>query len=200
MHPERDGPDLRDRPAGLPGRLPGRRHDQTGKIGYFGGAKIPTVTIFGVGLQQGIEAYNAAKGANVELLGWDNRAGEGVFTGDFTDISVKAKQTATSLYDEGADIVIGVGGLIGSVSFPIAQRTWWLWHMGRYRWLRAVPEMPRPILLTSIMKGMNQVQLSGGQVSLRRHFPGLHQLCGFLANQGVQIAPFHDVDRRSRRN
>ena len=27
---------------------------KTGKLGYFGGAKIPTVTIFGVGFQQGV--------------------------------------------------------------------------------------------------------------------------------------------------
>ncbi len=48
-----------DQPAYLAGYLAAGM-TETGKIGYFGGAKIPTVTIFGVGLQMGIEAYNAS--------------------------------------------------------------------------------------------------------------------------------------------
>ena len=38
---------------------------KTGKLGYFGGAKIPTVTIFGVGFQAGMEYYNEVHGTNV---------------------------------------------------------------------------------------------------------------------------------------
>ena len=89
---------------------------ETGKVGYFGGAKIPTVTIFGAGFQLGIEAYNEAHGTEVELLGWDNETGEGLFTGDFADLT-KGKEATESLFDEGADIFIPVGGLIGSPGF-----------------------------------------------------------------------------------
>ena len=60
---------------------------KTGKLGYFGGAKIPTVTIFGVGFQAGMEYYNEVHGTNVQLIGWDNETGEGLFTGDFGDLT-----------------------------------------------------------------------------------------------------------------
>jgi basic membrane protein A len=43
---------------------------KTGKIGYFGGMKIPTVTYFGVGFQAGMEHYNEVHGTDVQLIGW----------------------------------------------------------------------------------------------------------------------------------
>ena len=73
---------------------------KTGKLGYFGGAKIPTVTIFGVGFQAGMEHYNQVHGTNVVLIGWDNETGEGLFTGDFDDLT-KGKECTESLCDEG---------------------------------------------------------------------------------------------------
>jgi basic membrane protein A len=45
---------------------------ETGKLGYFGGAKIPTVTIFGVGFEQGMNHYNEVHGTEVTLEGWDS--------------------------------------------------------------------------------------------------------------------------------
>jgi basic membrane protein A len=165
---------------------------KTGKIAFFGGANIPTVAIFAVGMQQGMEAYNAAKGANVEILGWDSRAGEGVFTGDFTDL-VKAKQTATSLYDEGADIVVGVGGLIGSVSFPLARErgSYGIWvDVDGYN---QFPD-DRDVMLSSIMKNMNESNYQVVKSAFEGTFQGCTNYVGSLANQGVQLAPYHDLD------
>ena len=93
----------------------------------------------------------------VKLIGWDNATGEGVFTGDFSDL-VKAKQTATSLYDEGADIVMGVGGLIGSPVLCPGTGTRRLWHLGRYGRIRPLAGMIANVMLTSIMKNMAQAQ------------------------------------------
>lgn len=108
---------------------------KTGKIGTFGGAKIPTVTIFMVGFQKGMEAYNAAHGTTVKLVGWDNATEEGVFTGDFQD-QVKGKEATQSLFDEGADIFMPVGGQIGIPGFAVAREARWLWNLGGHRWLR----------------------------------------------------------------
>ena len=44
---------------------------KTGKVATFGGAKIPTVTIFMDGFSQGVDYYNTQKGKSVQLLGWD---------------------------------------------------------------------------------------------------------------------------------
>jgi basic membrane protein A len=168
---------------------------KTNKVAFYGGANIPTVSIFGVGMQAGMEAYNAANGTAVEMLGWDNRAPEGgVFTGDFGDL-VKAKQTATSLYDEGADIVVGVGGLIGSVSFPIAA------ERGGYGvWVDTdgYDQFPdaHPVLLTSIMKGLNEANYEVTKAAFEGTFQGCMNYVGSLANNGVGIAPYHDLDSK----
>jgi basic membrane protein A len=164
---------------------------KTGKIAYYGGAKIPSVTIFGVGFQAGMEAYNAAHGTKVKLLGWDNKTGEGVFTGDFSDL-VKAKQTATSLYDEGADIVMGVGGLIGSPSFALARERGgygiWVDTDGYVRW----PD-DRDVMLTSIMKMMDQAQYDLIKNTMSGNFAGCTNYIGDMVNGGVGIADYHDL-------
>ena len=126
---------------------------KTGKVGYFGGAPIPTVKIFGVGFQAGIEHHNQVKGTNVQLIGWDNATGEGLFTGDFGDLT-KGKEATESLFDEGVDIFIPVGGLIGSPGFDVARERggYGIWvDVDGYSLL---PEA-RDVLLTSVMKKMD---------------------------------------------
>jgi basic membrane protein A len=177
-----------DQPAYLAGYLAAGM-TTTGKIGYFGGAKIPTVTIFAVGMQQGIEAYNAAHGTTVKLLGWDNATGQGIFTNNFTDMSV-AQQAATSLFDEGADIVAGVGGMIGSVVFPIAKE-----RGGLGLWVDVDGTVLFPdsadVILTSIMKNMGQTHYDVIKAAMEEGtFNGCGTYIGEMANNGVQLGTF----------
>ena len=178
-----------DQPAYLAGYLAAGmaqlRDSADPKIGYFGGAKIPTVTIFGVGLQMGIEAYNAAHGTSVKLLGWDNATGEGVFTNNFTDMSV-AQQAATSLFDEGADIVIGVGGLIGSVVWPLAQERGGLGMWVDVDGLVQFPDYA-DVILTSVMKNMGQAHYDLIQAAMDGNFEGCSTYVGEMSNNGVQL-------------
>lgn len=50
---------------------------QTGKLGTFGGANIPTVTAFMDGYARGAAYYNQAKGKKVAVLGWDTAKKDG---------------------------------------------------------------------------------------------------------------------------
>ena len=175
-----------DQPAYLAGYLAAGM-TKSGKIGYFGGAKIPTVTIFGVGLQHGIEAYNAKHGTSVELLGWNNETGEGSFTNNFTDMTV-AQQAATSLFDEGADIVIGVGGLIGSVVWPLARERGGLGMWVDVNGLVQFPDYS-DVILTSVMKNMGQVHYDVIKTALEGNFKGCTTYVGEMANNGVQLGP-----------
>ena len=84
---------------------------KTGILGTYGGANIPTVSIFMDGFTRGAAHYNEVKGTDVVVLGWDVEAQDGVFTGSFTDF-VLARDTADSLFQEGVDIIIPVGGQI----------------------------------------------------------------------------------------
>jgi basic membrane protein A len=165
---------------------------KTGKVGYFGGSKIPTVTIFGVGFQAGIEYYNQQKGTSVQLIGWDNKTGEGLFTGDFEDLT-KGKESTESLFDEGADIFMPVGGIIGSPGFDVARERGGLgiWvDVDGYNLLTGA----RDVLLTSVMKNMDNSCYDVVEAALNGTFDGCGVYVGSLENGGVGIAPYHDLD------
>jgi basic membrane protein A len=165
---------------------------KTGKIGYFGGMKIPTVTYFGVGFQAGMEHYNEVHGTDVVLIGWDNETGEGLHTGDFADLT-KGKEATESLFDEGADIFIPVGGLIGTPGFDVARERggWGIWvDVDGYKLL---PEA-RDVMLTSVMKKMDVSVYSVIKETMEGNFKGCTDYVGGLANDGVGIAPYHDLE------
>jgi basic membrane protein A len=165
---------------------------ETGKLGYFGGAPIPTVTIFGVGFQAGMEYYNEVHGTEVELIGWSNETGEGLFTGDFMDLT-KGKESAESLFDEGADIFMGVGGLIGAPGFDVARERggYGIWvDTDGYESLPGVQD----VILTSVIKVMDEAVFAIIKETMEGNFQGCGVYVGELANGGVGIAPYHDLD------
>ncbi|HSP02240.1 MAG TPA: BMP family ABC transporter substrate-binding protein, partial [Acidimicrobiales bacterium] len=88
---------------------------QTGTVGTYGGLNIPTVNIFMKGFEAGIEYHNEQKGTDVQLEGWSTADDDGLFTGDFEDLS-KGRQTTESLLDQGADIILPVAGPVGQGS------------------------------------------------------------------------------------
>lgn len=165
---------------------------KTGKVGYFGGAKIPTVTIFGVGFQTGVEYYNTVKGTNVELLGWDNATGEGLFTDDFVDLT-KGKQMTETLFERGADIFIPVGGLIGSPGFDVARD-----NGGYGIWVDTDGYLSvagsQDVILTSVIKVMDLTMYDLVKEAYEGKFKGCSYYVGDLENGGVDLAPYHDLD------
>ena len=150
------------------------------------------VTIFGVGFQAGMEYYNEVHGTDVQLVGWDNETGEGVFTGDFSDLT-KGKEAAESLFDEGVDIFMGVGGLIGSPGFDVARE-----RGGLGIWVDTdgynLLESARDVMLTSVLKRMDNSCFSVVQAAMEDDFEGCGVYIGDLKNGGVDIAPYHDLD------
>ena len=85
---------------------------QSGIIGTYGGLNIPTVSIFLDGLSRGVAHYNETKGANVQVIGWDIDAQDGSFTGTFDPADPAVRALCESILDEGADIILPVGGAI----------------------------------------------------------------------------------------
>jgi len=165
---------------------------KTGKIGYFGGIPLPTVTIFGVGFQHGMEHYNSVHGTSVELIGWDNETGEGLFTFDFEDLT-KGKEATESLFDEGVDIFIPVGGMIGSPGFDVARERGgygiWVDTDGYY----SVPGV-QDVILTSVQKNMDATMRDIVVNAYEGAFVGCQNYVGDMANDGVGIAPYHDLE------
>lgn len=166
---------------------------KTGKVGTFGGLPIPTVTIFMKGFAEGVAFYNEKKGTAVEVLGWDlNDDTKGLFANSFDD-QQKGKELATSLMDEGADIVMPVAGPVGiGAAAALSERENSYLIGVDSDWFLTTPDYVG-ITLTSVMKMMDstttQVIKSVGDGT----FTG-GNVVGTLANKGVGIAPFHDLD------
>lgn len=169
---------------------------KTGKVGTFGGLPIPTVTIFMDGFARGVDYYNKAHGTTVAVLGWDMNAPAdapvGVFTNDFND-QQKGKDSAISLMDEGADIIMPVAGPVGlGAAAAVAERGNAYIIGVDSDWYLTSPQY-KAIELTSVMKMMDITTLNTIKSGIDGTFKGGNTV-GTLANGGVAMAPFHDLD------
>ena len=165
---------------------------KTGKLGYFGGFNIPPVTIFAVGFQAGVEHYNQAHSTNIELLGWESATGHGLFTNDWSD-QAKGKAFTEDVFDEGADIFMPVGGMIGALGFDVARTRggYGIWvDLDGYDILPGA----RDVMLTSVLKNLDNSVYDVIKATKDGNFNGCGDYLGDIANKSVGIAPYHDLD------
>ncbi len=167
---------------------------KTGKLGVFGGINIPPVTIFMDGFYRGAMYHNKQKGTSVEVLGWDPAKKEGLFTNNFDSLD-DGRAFAQNLYDEGADIVLPVAGPVGLGSSALAAElgTDKLKIIGVDADLYMTNPQQKQVYLTSIMKNMDATVLNVVDSAMKGEFKG-GVTVGTLANAGVGLAPFHDMD------
>ena len=169
--------------------------DQTesGVVGTYGGLNIPTVSIFMKGFEAGIEYYNEQKGADVRLEGWSTADDDGLFTGDFEDLS-KGRQTTESLLDQGADIILPVAGPVGQGSIEAiraggdAAKLIWVDTDGCESVADACD-----LFLTSVMKNFDVSVRDAVTAAANDEFEG-GVYSGTLENDGVELAPFHEFE------
>jgi basic membrane protein A len=165
----------------------------TGTVGTYGGQNLPTVSIFMKGFQLGIEQYNTDNGTDVQLIGWDNAADDGLFTGDFTD-QAKGRATTQSLLDQGADIIMPVAGPVGLGSIEAIEASG---SNAKLIWVDTdgcvSVEENCDLFLTSVMKNMDVAVHDVIVAAANDEFEGGTNE-GTLENDGVGIAPFHEFD------
>jgi basic membrane protein A len=164
---------------------------KTGKVGTFGGIKIPTVTIFMRGMEAGVKYYNQQHGTSVELLGWDTAADEGLFTGNFESTD-DGRRIGESLMDEGADIIMPVAGPVGLGTAAACQERGTMLIGVDTDWYVSAPEF-KEIYLTSVLKNMDVAVLDAIEMVVEDRFEG-GAWVGVLPNNGVGIAPFHEFE------
>jgi basic membrane protein A len=169
---------------------------ETGIVATFGGGNQPPVTLFMDGFAAGIDAYNEAKGAEVELLGWDPESQDGTFTGDFENVSLGQTQTQAFIA-QGADVILPVAGQVGEGAFRASLDAGgdalviWVDNDG----YDTLPAEFRPLLLTSILKNTEDAVVGAVEDAVDGTISD-EPIIGTLENGGVDIAPFHDLDSR----
>ncbi len=165
---------------------------KTGKVGTFGGIKIPPVTIFMVGFEYGVNYYNQKHGTNVQVLGWNTAKDEGLFVGNFESTD-DGRRAGEDLIAEGADIIMPVAGPVGLGTAAAVKD-----HPGTMLigvdtdWCVSAAEYC-PVVLTSVMKNMHIAVRDAIKMAKEGTFQG-GVYVGTLANGGVGIAPFHEFD------
>ncbi len=169
---------------------------KTGTVATFGGIKIPTVTIFMDGYADGVKYYNEQKGTDVKVLGWNKAAQDGSFTGDF-EKQDKGKQFTQNFLDQGADIVMPVAGPVGKGAGAALKEAKAAGKDVKLIWVDSDGYLTAPdykdIMLSSVMKQMGEAVEAVIKEDKDGNFSNTPYV-GTLANEGVQLAPFHDLD------
>ena len=166
---------------------------KTGKVATFGGLNIPTVSIFMKGFEAGVKQYNAVKGTEVELLGWDTAKADGVFAGNFESTD-DGRKIAESFVEEGADIIMPVAGPVGLGSAAACQEKGCMVIGVDSDQFVSAPEY-KDVWLTSVMKNMDVAVFNAVKAVADGTFKG-GTFVGTLKNEGVQIAPFHEYESK----
>lgn len=166
---------------------------KTGKVATYGGMQIPSVTIFMDGFEAGVKYYNQQNKANVQVLGWNAKAGKGVFAGNF-ESTEDGKRIAKSLFDEGADIIMPVAGPVGLGSAAAAVSAGKMIIGVDTDWYVSAPEYKK-VVLTSVIKNMDVAVYNAIKKATDGSFKG-GVFNGDLANGGVGIAPYHDLESK----
>ena len=168
---------------------------KTKKVGTFGGAKLPTVTVFMDGFSQGVDHYNKQKSADVQVLGWDAAKQDGQFTGDFTDTK-GGQRTAEGLISQGADIVFPVAGSAGLGALQAAKASGgkvngiWVDTDGCVS-----AEQYCSNIITSVYKGMDVAVHDAIKAASDGSFSN-EPYVGTLENDGTGLSPFHNFDSK----
>ena len=166
----------------------------TGIVGTFGGIQIGPVTDFMDGFVAGVNYYNKQKGTTVKVLGWDPATATGTFTGDFTD-ETKGRSTAEAELQAGADVIYAVAGPVGKGAMAAVLDAGNAYFIGvdvdQYI---SVPGF-ESIMLSSELKRIDNAVFEAIKEAIAGPFPS-NLYVGTLANDGVGMAPFHDLDSK----
>ncbi|MFS0894104.1 BMP family lipoprotein [Microbacterium sp. 179-I 3D3 NHS] len=166
-------------------------HSKSGVVGTYGGMQIPSVTIFMDGFAEGVDHYNQEKSASVEVVGWNVEAQTGSFTGGFA-AGVESKTAAQGLIDQGADVIMAVGGpifLSAGEAIRDAGKDIALVGVDSDNYETAT-EL-KDLFLTSVLKGV-KVGVAEAVTAADDGTFSNEPFVGTLENGGVGIAPFHD--------
>ncbi|HEX7068500.1 MAG TPA: BMP family ABC transporter substrate-binding protein [Candidatus Limnocylindria bacterium] len=169
---------------------------KTGVMGTFGGINIgPGVTDFMDGFIAGMNYWNEQKGDDVTMLGGrdPNDAASGTFTGNF-DSTDDAKNVTIGFLQEGADVILPVGGPIGQGTFAaIREQDADAVGLGvDVDWTETVPDYA-DLMLVSIIKRIDNSVFAAIERAVNGDAPE-PVFVSTLENEGVGLSDFHDYD------
>ncbi len=167
---------------------------KTGKVGTFGGLKIPPVTVYMDGFWEGVQYYNTAKGKDVKVLGWDETTQNGTFSNSFTD-SGAGSTAARTLQQQGADIVFPVAGGSGLGAGAVAKSSGGKLNL---IWVDTDGCVSAAQYCSYFVSTVYKDITGAVQTYLGQATKGTRtgEYVGTLANKGTGLSPFHEFDSK----
>jgi basic membrane protein A len=167
-------------------------YTKTGTVGTYGGQPFPTVTIFMDGFKQGAEYYAQEKGKDVKVIGFEGGE-KGSFTGGF-EANEAATSTARRILDQGADVILPVGGPIYQGALTAIQDSGEdVALIGTDADVFETDPNTQDVIMTSILKDM-KVSTYEAIMSAGKDEFDPETYIGTLENGGVGLAPFHNFE------
>ncbi|WP_106211581.1 BMP family lipoprotein [Glaciihabitans tibetensis] len=162
-------------------------YSTTGIVGTFGGMEFPTVTIFMEGYADGVTYYNEQNGTDVQTIGLTT------FTGGF-EANDTAKTTAANLIEQGADVLLPVGGPIyQSAGAAIVDSGKTVALLGADADVFETDPTYSDLYFTSVLKGISSAVSAVVSDAAAGDFSN-EAYIGNLENDGVGLAPFHEFE------
>ena len=165
------------------------------KVGTFGGMQIPPVSIYMDGFVDGVAKFNSDKSKSVQTFGWDKATQKGSFTGGFA-ANDTAKQTAQGLLDQGADVILPVGGPIYiSAAAAIRGQGKNTVMLGVDSDLVVADPSVADVTLVSILKRIDVAVHDATMAAASGKFDPTTYV-GTLKNGGVGLSSFHSFESK----
>ncbi len=125
-------------------------------------------------------------------MGWDPVSQTGLFAGNFESTD-DVRRLGDPLMDEGADIIMPVAEPVGLGTAVAAQERGGVYIIGADNDWAIVGSQYADITLTSVLKNRDVTTIKAIKSVVDGTFAG-GVTAGTLANGGVGLAPFHELD------
>jgi basic membrane protein A len=159
---------------------------KTGIVATYGGENIAPVTVFINGYASGVQYYNEQHGVSIKVLGTD------LFVGNFTSIET-GRQFAIDLIAAGADIIFPVAGPVGLGTAQYCFESQKALFIGvDSDWFITALDY-HSIILSSVLKRIDTAVYDAVSATFDKSFTGGQKIYN-LANNGVDLAPYHDFE------
>lgn len=171
-------------------------YSKSGIVATWGGLPFPTVSIFSDGFAQGVAYYNTQKKTSVKVLGYDPATPDTyTVTGGF-EANDAAKTVAQNFIDQGADVLLPVGGPIyQSALAAITDSKKDVALLGVDADLYETDPKTQAVIMTSVLKGIKSATAAVVTDAAAGKFSN-EAYVGTLKNDGVGVAPFHNFESK----
>lgn len=162
---------------------------KTSKVATYGGEDIAPIRVFINGYVGGVQYYNQQRtqlGTPVTVLGAD------LFVGNFTSIET-GRQFAIDLVAAGVDIIFPVAGPVGLGTVQYCFESQKALFIGvDSDWFMTALDY-HSVILSSVIKRIDTAVKDTVAAVFENRFTG-GQVMYDLANNGVDLAPYHDFE------